>query len=190
MAESCVSATEGEANNAAAAGAAAQASQPIAEIRGRRSILSTNRGNAFPMTYIAQADRPFPAPMEGNMEGAFFERILDGGATSFYLIVRPRRYLTARDRELIDQGHFSLEELHPEVPRLGRTPAPDSLWLYELESFKVAREHHSDSDAFNDNATDYSSQIFDDVASLLDHCEKEFGVSASDFKNSAATNYP
>lgn len=142
------------------------------------------------MTYIAQAHRPFPAPMEGTTVGAFFERIDDGGATSFYLIIRPRRYLTARDRELIDQGRFSLGELHPEVLRLGRTPAPETLWLYELESFKVAREHHGDQDAFNDNATDYRSEIFDDLASLLDHCRKEFGVSASDFKKSDATNYP
>lgn len=142
------------------------------------------------MTYVAQAHRPFPAPMEGNMDGAFFERILDGGLTSFYLIVHPRPYLTARDQELIDQGHFSLEDLHPEVLRLGRAPPSDTLWLYELESFKVAREHHRNQEAFNDNATDYRSEVFDNLSALLDHCQKEFGVSASDFRKRAATHYP
>ncbi|WP_269749668.1 hypothetical protein [Nocardia fusca] len=39
--------------------------------------------------YIAQAHRPFPAPMEGDLDGAFFERILGSGATSFYLIIVP-----------------------------------------------------------------------------------------------------
>jgi hypothetical protein len=141
------------------------------------------------MTYVAQAHRPFPAPMEGDMDGAFFERILDGGLTSFYLIIRPRPYLTARDQELIDQGHFSLEDLHPELLRLGRTPPSGTLWLYELESFKVAREHHGNQEAFNDNATNYSSEVFDTLSALLDHCQQEFGVSASDFRKRAATHY-
>ncbi|MEV0361089.1 hypothetical protein [Nocardia fusca] len=140
--------------------------------------------------YIAQAHRPFPAPMEGDLDGAFFERILGSGATSFYLIIRPRRYLTARDHELIDQGTFSLEELHPEVLRLGRLPPAGTLWLYELESFKVGREHHDDQETFNDNATDYRSAVFDNLSTLLDHCQNEFGVSASDFKTSDATHYP
>src|SRR5262245_53996442 len=140
------------------------------------------------MTYVAQENRPFPLSMEGNMEGAFFERILDEGETSFYLIIRPRRYLTARDQELIDQGRFSLEELHPEVLRLGRTPSPATPWLYELESFKVGRAHHDDQEAFNDNATDYRSEVYDNLSALLEHCQKEFGVSASDFKKIDATN--
>lgn len=142
------------------------------------------------MAYIAQLHRPFPASMEGDLDGAFFEKIIDGGTTSFYLIIRPRRYLTARDQELIGQGNFSLEDLHPEVSRLSGIPASGTLWLYELESFKVGREHQDDQEAFNDNATDYRSEVFDDLSILLDHCEKEFGVSASDFKKSEATHYP
>lgn len=139
---------------------------------------------------FAQPHRPFPGPTEGDPDGAFFERALDDGATSFHLIIRPRRYLTARDQELIDQGTFTLEDLHPEVLRLGRIPSSETLWLYELESFTVGREHHDDQEAFNDNAADYRSAVFDDLSTLLDHCQKEFGVSASDFKKREATHYP
>lgn len=136
------------------------------------------------------AHRPFPAPMAGDLDGAFFERALDGGATSLFLIIRPRRYLTARDQELIDRGTFTLEDLHPEVLRLGRIPSPETHWLYELESFKVAREHHGDEEAFNDNAVGYRSVVFDELSTLLDHCQREFGVSASDFTRREATHYP
>lgn len=142
------------------------------------------------MAYIAQANRPFPASMEADSDGAFFESIVDDGAASFYLIVRPKPYLTGRDQELIDLGHFSLEGLYPEVLRLSRTPSSETNWLYDLESFKVAREHHDDQEAFNDNATDYRSEIFDDLSTLLDHCQQEFGVSASDFRRREATHYP
>jgi hypothetical protein len=142
------------------------------------------------MANIAQTHRPFPASMEADPDGAFFERSLDGGATSFYLIIRPRPYLTARDRELIDQGVLSLEELHPEVLRLGRTPSPETRWLYEVESFKVGREYHDDQEVFNDHATDYRSEVFDNLSTLLDHCQKEFGVAASDFRKRDATHYP
>jgi hypothetical protein len=142
------------------------------------------------MTYIAQAHRPFPAPMEGDLDGAFFERSVGDGAIFFYLIIRPKRYLRVRDQELIDQGHFSLEDLHPEVLRLGRIPSSDTLWLYELESFKVDCEHHGDQETFNDNAKDYRSEVFDNLSTLLDHCQNKFGISASDFKKREATHYP
>lgn len=142
------------------------------------------------MAYTAQPHRPFPASMEGGSDGAFFERVIEDGAASFYLIVHPRRYLTARDQSLIDQGQLSLEELHPEVARLGRPPAPGTLWLYELEAFEVLRIHHGDQESFNDNATAYRSAVFDDVQALLAYCQQEFGVSASDFRKRDATNYP
>lgn len=141
------------------------------------------------MDYIAQSERPFPASMSGDLEGAFVDRLLDDGDV-LYVIIRPRRYLTARDRELIDQGRVSLEELHPEVRRLVRTPPAETRWLYELESFRVAQGHHDDQETFNDNATHYRSTTFDDLSVLLDHCRKEFGVSSSDFTVRASTRYP
>lgn len=74
--------------------------------------------------------------------------------------------------------------------QIGQDARTRNLWLYQLESFEVAREYHDNQDAFNDNATNYRSEIFDDLASLLNYCRKEFGVSASDFMKNDATNYP
>jgi hypothetical protein len=136
------------------------------------------------------ANRPFPPDVEGDMSGAFCERPLRGGAASLYVIIRPRRYMTERDAELIAKGKFSIEELHPEVRRLGRQPPPDTLWLDEVESFEVAREHHENQETFNDNAGNYVAEVFDDFVRLLEYCQAKFQISERDFTRSGATNYP
>jgi hypothetical protein len=128
--------------------------------------------------------------MGGDVNGAYYERLLRQGSTSFYVIIRPRRFMTERYSELVDKGQFTMEELHPEVTRLGRRPQPGTLWTYELESFEVDREHHENSESFNDHARDYESQVFDDFESLMKYCEDRFQISERDFKKSWQTNYP
>lgn len=91
MARSCASATAGETSNHLDRRLPEEPSNLTFQPKhwdacGSQGIFPQTEALRFPMTYVAQAHRPFPAPMEGNMDGAFFERILDGGLTSFYLI--------------------------------------------------------------------------------------------------------
>jgi hypothetical protein len=140
--------------------------------------------------YRSNPYRPFPPEVRGDEQGAFYERILNDGAASLYVIVRPRRYMTDRDVRLVESGQFSIEELHPQVRRLGREPRPDTLWIYEVEAFEVDRAHHQNQETFADNARTYTSTVFDDFDDLMDYCGQTFGISPRDFKKSWETRYP
>lgn len=140
--------------------------------------------------YRSNPYRPFPPDVRGDEQGAFYERVLDDGAASLYVIVRPRRYTTDRDERLRESGPFSDEELHPQVGRLGREPRPGTLWIYEVESFEVDRDHHGDQETFADNARSYTSEVFDDFNDLMDYCEHTFRMSPRDFRTSWETRYP
>ena len=132
----------------------------------------------------------FPPELQGDMNGAFYERPIRNGSASLYLIIRPKRYMTDRDRELVEQGHFSIDELNPGIKLLGRYPHPDTLWLYEVESFEVNREHHENQEVFSDNANKYNCLVFDNYDEMMKYCREEFSVSAEDFRKSWSTNYP
>jgi hypothetical protein len=142
------------------------------------------------MMHKIDSFHPFPPEVDGDMTGAYYERSVNDGATSLYVIIRPRRYLTERDVQLIESGQLSIEDLHPEVRRLGRVPRPDTLWLYELESFEVDREHHEDQETFNDHAKNYAAKVFDDFGDLIEYCKQTFQISGRDFKKRSATHYP
>jgi hypothetical protein len=128
--------------------------------------------------------------MDGDRYGAYYEKLLRDGATSFYVIIRPHPFMTERDVSLIERGDFTIEELHPEIARLGRRPKPGTHWTYLLESFEVDREHHADSELFADHAKNYESQVFDDFETLMKHCRDKFQIAEGDFKKSWKTNYP
>ena len=142
------------------------------------------------MTHDIGPHHPFPRGINGDKSGAYYERPLRNGSASLYVILRPRRYMTERDSDLVERGQFTVEELHPEVVRLGRQPQPGTLWIYEVESFEVDREHHGNPESFNDHANNYDLQVFDDFEDLMAYCKGRFQVSEGDFKKSWETNYP
>jgi hypothetical protein len=110
---------------------------------------------------------------------------------SQYITIWPSRYLTEKDLDLIEKGIYTLEELYgSKIKLLGHIPDPNTSWLYELESFKVERKFHCDSETFNDNRTDAEKFIFDDYNILMEFCKKKYGITIKDFKNSMDTNMP
>jgi hypothetical protein len=134
--------------------------------------------------------RPFPSEMRADKSAAFCELSWPDGAGSTYVVVRGRRYLDESDQSMIERGVYSFEEMYPELEDLGRRPPEGTLWLYEVESFDVAKEHHVDQETFIDHSKNLKRAFFDNFDDAMTYCQGEFGIGLGDFRKEHETNYP
>jgi len=141
----------------------------------------------MPTSHYNFAYGPFPSQIRGDQKGAFFESIGSDGV-SHYVIIRVRPYDEERASEFEARG-VPLDEQYAEIRQFGRPPKLGARWLYTVENFDVAREHHADAESFADHSQNYSSRVFDDFEEAIIYCERELNVRASEFKKQWETNY-
>jgi hypothetical protein len=134
--------------------------------------------------------RPFPSEMRADDSAAFCEIPLSDGSGSTYVIMRARRYLEESDVSMMERGIFSFEEMYPELKDLGYRPPDENFWIYRVESFDVAKEHHVDQEVFADYSQNYKQVVFVTFDTSLAYCQREFGISLENFKKRWETNYP
>jgi|KBSMisStandDraft_5_1062788.scaffolds.fasta_scaffold70833_2 hypothetical protein len=132
----------------------------------------------------------FPGALQSDAHGAWYERPAALGRPALYVTLRAKRYMTERDHKWVEKGQFTIEELHPLVRQLAVLPPPDTLWLYEVESFEVDQEHHTDQETFIDHKESIKSAVFSDFDAAMDYCRRTFQLAMSDFKKRSQTNYP
>jgi hypothetical protein len=142
------------------------------------------------MTREIDEQHPFPRALPADAHGSWYERPAATGRPAFYLVLRAKRYMPGRFREFVEKGQFTIEELHPQVTRLPEPPPPDTLWLYEVESYEVDQVHHTDQETFIGHARNFKSVVFADFDAAMDYCRRTFQLSMSDFKKRSETHYP
>lgn len=141
---------------------------------------------------------PYPYGFRGDVKkGAYCEINIDQGCGARFVIIRPKAYFPPetvdREIELINKGVVTLEEVYPDVIRLGYVPdRMKTFWLYNLNVCDVDRKYLEDSDSeiFAANVKRDEYYAFDDFYECMDFIKKEFGVNERDFKKDWETNYP
>ncbi|MBA0211412.1 hypothetical protein ACLEE6_16695 [Lonsdalea quercina] len=141
---------------------------------------------------------PYPYDFRGDVKkGAYCEIDIDEGKGTRFIIIRPRAYFPSdsvdRKIELIDKGIMSIEEMYPEINKLGYIPDRlKAFWLYNLNVCDIDKIYleDSDSEVFAANVKYDEYYTFDDFYKCMDFIKKEFGVSEKDFKKDWETSYP
>ncbi|UVO07435.1 hypothetical protein LW347_16365 [Pectobacterium polonicum] len=141
---------------------------------------------------------PYPYGFRGDIKkGAYCEIDIDEGIGTRFIIIRPKAYFPQdaieRDMDFINKGILTLEEVYPDVIRLGYVP--DRLkvfWLYNVNVCDIDKVYleDSDSEVFAANVKYDEYYTFDDFYKCMDFVKKEFGVSEKDFKKDWETSYP
>jgi hypothetical protein len=142
-----------------------------------------------PMTGISE-HRPFPDCMEADQDRSFYEAPLHDGSGFRYVILRAKRYMDERQRDLVQRGLVAIEDFYPEVRWMDHPPSDAAIWLYAVESIEVDSKHHENQLMFDDNARNFTERIFDSFEEALCYCRESFGIGMSDFRKSSKTHYP
>lgn len=121
---------------------------------------------------------------------AYCEVPLQGSEGFQYLIAHSKEFMTPGQSELVADGHFTPEEMFPELPHLIGPPPENDSWIYCLEEFKIGPVQFDGHDEFMKASFDHNSTWFSNFSELLAHCTANFGISAADFKNQWETRIP
>jgi len=141
---------------------------------------------------------PYPYGFRGDVKkGSYSELDIDGGKSSRFVIIRPKPYFPQetidREMEFIQKGILTLEDIYPDIARLGYVPErKDTFWLYNVNVCEIDKVYldESDSEVFAANLKRDEYYTFDDFYKCIDFVEKNFGVGERDFKKDWETNYP
>ncbi|ATY91956.1 hypothetical protein PEC301296_40960 [Pectobacterium carotovorum subsp. carotovorum] len=141
---------------------------------------------------------PYPYGFRGDIKkGSYCEVDINEGKGTRFIIIRPKAYFPQdtieRDIDLIKKGISTLEDLYPDVIRLGYIPDRlETFWLYNLNVCDIDKVYleDSDSEVFAANVKYDEYYTFDDFYKCMDFVKKEFGVNEKDFKKDWETSYP
>jgi hypothetical protein len=133
---------------------------------------------------------PFPDCVDADEDRTFYEVPLHDGSGFQYVIIRAKRYMDERQRDLVRRGLVSIEDFYPEVKWMDHMPSDGTMWLYAVESIEVDSQHHENQLMFDDNAKNFAERIFDSFEEALRYCRETFEIDIVDFKESSKTHYP